>query len=152
MSRGLLVTLVTAVLVLALGVAGLATYVFVFMPKNAAPAAAKEAPAKTEQTSAVDPAFYTMKSFMTNLADKDRVRYIDVTISLGLKTADSKKFAESADPQIRHLILTQIRSMSAAELSGPEGKQKLAEAVKTCLNDLMKDHLSKVYITDMVIQ
>lgn len=153
MNRGLLIALVAAVLVLALGVAGIAGYVFFLMPKGTAAAAPPEPEVKAESHKpAGEATVHTMTKFVTNLADVDRLRYIDVTIGLGLKSADSEHFVEEAEIQIRDIILRQIRSLTAADLAGAQGADRLAQAVEEGLAEMLKEHLTKVYVTDMVVQ
>lgn len=152
MNRGLTIALVAAVAVLAIGVVGIAGYVFVVMPKSGAVA---EEPAEKKEESkkpAVETSFFKMNKFVTNLADTNQLRYIDVTIALGLKGPESEKFVKSAEPQIRHVILSQIRTLKAADLAGPEGKDKLAQVIHEGLVELLADHITNVYVTDMVIQ
>lgn len=151
MSRGLQIALVSAVLVLALGVAGLAGYVFFLMPNGAAASSDKTeaASAKADTTQVT----FKMKNFVTNLSDQDRIRYIDVTVALGLKSADSEAFVKAVEPQIRHVILSTVRNLSSTDLAGAQGRDKLAEAIASALSkDLLKGHLANVYITDMVVQ
>lgn len=149
MSRGLMIALVSAVLVLALGVAGIAAYVFVVMPGqgHAAEPAAAEAPAESKAGASVK-----LAKFVTNLADKDRVRYIDLTVALGVKSAEDATAIEGMEPEVRDVILSQIRNMSSQDLAGSDGKHRLAEAIQKGLADLLKEKLVKVYVTDMVIQ
>ncbi|MFZ5826789.1 MAG: flagellar basal body-associated FliL family protein [Bacillota bacterium] len=152
MNRGLIIALVAAVLVLAVGVAGIAGYVFLLMPKSAA--AKAEVPEKKEETkkAPVEVKVYKMTKFVTNLADTDRLRYIDVTIGLGLKSAESETFVKDTEPQIRDIVLRQIRSLTATELAGAQGADRLAQAIEQGLAEMLKDHMTKVYVTDMVVQ
>lgn len=148
MSRGLMIALVSAVLVLALGVAGIAVYVFVVMPGQGS---VEKVIVQETQTSKAG-ASVELKKFVTNLADTDRIRYIDLTVALGVKTAADKAEVEGMEPEVRHVILSQVRGMTSVDLSGASGKDKLAEAIKNGLADMLKDKLVKVYVTDMVIQ
>jgi flagellar basal body-associated protein FliL len=149
MSRGLMIALVSAVLVLALGVAGIAAYVFVVMPHSQGE---KAAVAETPKVEAKAGGTVPLKKFVTNLADKDRIRYIDVSIALGVKaTADAEEVAKM-EPEIRDVVLKQIRSLTSQDLSGSEGKDKMAEMIQKGLAELLNGKLVKVYVTDMVIQ
>lgn len=151
MSRGLMITLVSALLVLALGVAGIAVYVFIVMPGQNTEAKAK--PPETDSEAKAE-GFYQLKKFVTNLSDKEKIRYIDVSVALGMAGVESEAVVEKTEPQIRHVILSQIRSMSSADLLGAEGKDRLAEAIQKGLAEIasLKGHVVKVYVTDMVIQ
>lgn len=149
MNRGLLIALVAAVAVLAVGVAGIAGYVFWIMPKNAD--APKVDAAQSVAGPTLEKKIYKMAHFVTNLADTDRLRYIDVTIGLGMKT-DTDTVVKEAEPQIREVVLSEIRKFTSADLSGSAGQEKLATAIQGALQPLLQEHVSKVYISDMVIQ
>ncbi|HWI65940.1 MAG TPA: flagellar basal body-associated FliL family protein [Symbiobacteriaceae bacterium] len=149
MSKGLKIGLVGAIVVLFLGVAGLA-YMVLMRP---APAAAATTTEHTEPSSeAAHLEFLKLKNFVTDLADKDRARYVDVTVAVGLKDAAGLTEAKALENQVRDAILTQLRTRTAADLLGAPGKDKLAEAIKESLGKLLKDHLKAVYITDLVVQ
>lgn len=151
MSRGLMIALVSAVLVLALGVAGIAVYVFVVLPgQNAGgekPAAMAETHSETRAGASV-----RLNKFVTNLADKDRIRYIDLSVALGVRAESDVAAIEEMEPEIRDAILSQIRNMTSQDLAGSEGKNRMAEAIQKGLASLLKERLVKVYVTDMVIQ
>lgn len=149
MNRGLLIALVSAVLILAVGVAGIAAYVFLWMPQGGPPAAASAPPASEVAT---DAAFLKMDKFVTNLGDTDRLRYIDFSIALGLKSTDSEAKVKEAVIPVRDKILTQVRELKAADLAGANGKAKLAEVINKGLTELLPGHVTQVYVTDMVIQ
>lgn len=150
MNRGLLIALVAAIAVLAVGVAGIAGYVFVIMPKNAE--APKVEAAQATAAPALEKKIYKMSHFVTNLADTDRLRYIDVTIGMGMKTDGSDAVVKEAEPQIREVVLSEIRKLTSADLLGSQGQERLAAAIQEALMPLLRDHMTKVYVSDMVIQ
>lgn len=150
MSRGLMIALVSAVLVLALGVAGIAVYVFVVMPGQSQ--GGERAAVAEEHKESKAGASVPLKKFVTNLADKDRIRYIDLSVALGVKTEAHKAEIEAMEPEIRDAVLSQVRNMTSQDLSGSDGKNRLAQAIQQGLDELLKDKLVKVYVTDMVIQ
>lgn len=153
MNRRLLIVLVSAVAVLAIGLVCIAAYVFLILPgQQAAGDKATAAAAVAAAQSATE--FYSPKKFVTNLADKDRVRYVDVSVSLGTKDAAAKTELEKMEPQIRDAIISQIRKMTAQELSGAEGKERMAGAIQAGLEEIpgVSSFVLKVYVTDMVIQ
>ncbi len=153
MSKGLTITLVASVLVLALGVAGLAGYVFLKQPAAATtPAPAEKAQTETKETAVEAASFLKLKNFVTDLADKDRLRYADVTIALGLVDEVALEGSKKMESQIRDVILSQLRTKVAADLAGAAGKEKLAEDLMKSLAPVLKKQLTKVYITDLVIQ
>lgn len=147
MSKGLTITLVASVLVLALGVAGLAAWVFLKQPAIAAPA-----PSPAGHAIEPEVTFFKLKNFVTDLADKDRLRYVDVTISLALIDSKALETAKKNEPQIRDAILSQLRINLAVDLAGAAGKDKLAEELAKAVVPILKKQLTKVYITDLVVQ
>jgi|GEM_PF-4242129 len=150
MSRGLLVTLISAVVVLAVGMAAIAAYLF--LGPGIAPAASGEAPAETKEATPVG-ATVELEAFKTNLNDA-HIRYIDVTVALGVEDEGAAEELDAMTPQIRDVIIKRIRSMSAADLSGPDGTDKLAKAIEEGLGgiDGVSDLVLKVFVTDMMVQ
>ncbi|MBP2017002.1 flagellar basal body-associated protein FliL [Symbiobacterium terraclitae] len=148
MNRGLLVALVSAVVVLAVGVAGLAVYVWRFPPGSIAVGGAAVALGQP----AVEKAYYEMDKFVTNLADTDRLRYIQFSVALGLVSQNAKETAQEAEPQVRDVVLSHVRVLTSKDLNGAGGKERLAQAIKEGLDAILPGHVTRVYITDMVIQ
>lgn len=152
MNRGLIIALVASVLVLALAVAGLGAYVFFLQPVAAPAAESGKEKTKGTQETTVELEYLKLKSFVTDLADKDRPRYIDTSIALAFADKVSADAAKKLEPQIRDLILSQIRTRTAVELAGADGKEKLARSLQTSLAPLLKESLKAVFITDLVVQ
>jgi flagellar protein FliL len=150
MSKGLTITLVTATLVLTVAVAGIGAYVFLFQPTAAAEGAAHtEEPVEAAHAEA----FYLQPAaFLTNLADKERLRYINVSIALALKDEAALESAKKIEPQLRDVVLDHLRQKVAADFAGAEGKAKLAETLQAGLTQILKGSLTKVYVTDLVVQ
>jgi len=150
MNRGLVIGLVAAVIVLAAGQIGLGAWVFLG-PGRTAPTMQNQ-PAVDVSTDPADLVFFETDHFVTDLADKDRLRYVDVTVTLAMRNQKALEKAEQLEPQIRDTILGQLRLRTAPELAGSAGKSDLAEALQNALSGLLGDGLVKVYITDLVIQ
>ncbi|MDF2627619.1 MAG: fliL [Symbiobacteriaceae bacterium] len=153
MSRGLQIALIASVLLLALGVGGIGAYLFLFQPAPAA--ASTETHTEEEKTEAAhveEGHYFTTKNFVTDLADKDRLRYVDLTIALGMKDEAALEAAKGIEPQIRDLVLHQLRQQKAADFAGAEGKTRLAETLQTGLGEVLKGYLTRVYVTDLVVQ
>ncbi len=149
MSRGLLIALVASILVLALGVAGLGAYVFL-KPSGSAAVAETSSSKDVAKTTPLE--FLKLKNFVTDLADKDRLRYIDVTIALAVVDVKALEEAKKKEPQIRAMILSQLRERTSADLAGARGKDRLAEALNGPLAALLGDVFKGIYITDLVVQ
>lgn len=154
MNRGLIAALVAAVVILAVGVAGLAAYVIFILPQSGGLVAAGGGggTAVVAGEPVLEAAYYELDEFVTNLADKDRLRYIKFKVALGLRSASSEEVARNASPQVRDVVLSQVRELTAADLSGADGKERLAQAIKEGLDGLLPGHVTRVYVTDMVIQ
>lgn len=156
MSRGLGITLVALLLVLILGIAGLAGYVFFVMKPgalpSAVPAAQVEKAAEEETKKGAEPSFLKLKNFVTDLADKERLRYVDVAVAIAVTDDAALESAKKMEPQIRDVILSQLRSKVAGDLTGAAGKDKLAQELTEGLAPVLKKQLKKVYIVDLVIQ
>lgn len=154
MNRGLITALVAAVVILAVGVAGLAAYVIFILPQSGGLVAAGGGggTAVVAGEPVLEAAYYELDEFVTNLADKDRLRYIKFSVALGLRSGNSEQIARDAAPQVRDVVLSQVRELTAADLSGADGKERLAQAIKNGLDGLLPGHVTRVYVTDMVIQ
>jgi flagellar FliL protein len=86
----------------------------------------------------------------TNLSSGNIVR-----LSFKVET-DSKKAKEELQQrefQIRDIIISELANMSADQLDGKEGMDKLKETVKTKTNELMHEgKVNKVYTTSYILQ
>jgi len=149
MSRPLVIALVASILVLALGVAGIGAYVFL---KPSGPAAAVAVSSGKEATKTAPLEFLKLKNFVTDLADKDRLRYVDVTIAIAVVDAKALEDTKKRESQIRAIILSQLRERTSADLAGARGKDRLADTLSQPLNDLLGEVFKGVYITDLVVQ
>ena len=150
MSRGFMIALLAAVLVLGVGVVGLGVYVFLG-PGGAGAARPQSAP-PAESAEHGGQEFLKLKNFVTDLADKDRLRYVDVTIAVALNDAAGLEAAKKVELRMRDLVLGHLRSLAAATLAGASGKEKLAEELTRVISPLLQGQPVKVYVTDLVIQ
>jgi flagellar FliL protein len=86
----------------------------------------------------------------TNLSSGNIVR-----LSFKIET-DSKKAKEELEQrefQIRDIIISELANMTAAQLEGKEGMDKLKETVKQKANGLMQEgKVNKVYTTSYILQ
>lgn len=151
MSKGLQVALIAAIVLLALSVAALGAYLF--LSRGARPSDHKAVQSETTSSAKVaEGVFFKTKNFVTNLADSDRLRYVDATVALAVKDEAALEVAKTIEPQIRDTVLGQLRQRTAAELSGPAGKDKVAEALSAAISELLPGQLLKVYVTDLTVQ
>jgi flagellar protein FliL len=86
----------------------------------------------------------------TNLSSGNIVR-----LSFKIET-DSKKAKEELEQrefQIRDIIISELANMTAVQLEGKEGMDKLKETVKQKANGLMQEgKVNKVYTTSYILQ
>lgn len=150
MSRTRNRALVAAVLLLSLGVAGLAAYTF-FGPGRAEANSHELDQAEVPEPVAPELSFLTLEPFVTDLADRDRRRYLEVTVVLALKDEQSLEVARKMEPRIRDLILGQLRGSYAAELGGAQGKDQMVTQMRERLGEALKDRLEAVYITNLLV-
>ncbi|WP_046175049.1 flagellar basal body-associated protein FliL [Domibacillus indicus] len=86
----------------------------------------------------------------TNLASDDFIR-----ISFKIQTDSPEAMDEMTkrDFQAKDMIIQKLSEMTADDLKGEAGKQKLTETLKTDLNSIMQDgKVEAVYITSYIIQ
>lgn len=86
----------------------------------------------------------------TNLASDDFIR-----ISFKIQTDSPEAMEEMTkrDFQAKDIIIQKLSEMTADDLKGEAGKQKLTETLKTNLNSIMQDgKVEDVYITSYIIQ
>lgn len=151
MSRGLQIALVASTLVLVVAVGGIAAYLFLYSPGAGANQSHDAETAEATKTEA-EVFYYKPKNFLTDLADKERLRYVDLTIALAMKDEAAVEVAKKIEPQIRDTVLHHVRQQVAANFAGAAGKAWLAETLQTGLSELLKGQLVKVYVTDLVVQ
>jgi|GEM_PF-3068551 len=154
MSKGLTIAILGILVVLALGVGGLGYYVIVLGGSSGGHVAeAAEPEAKKEADSKYPAELFELKltKFTTDLADKDRQRYTEVTISLTFPAKEDAEAAKKLESMIRNTVLTVLRDRKAADLSGAEGKQKLIEALVKPLKEQLPK-LKEVFVTDLIVQ
>ncbi|CAH0181924.1 flagellar basal body-associated protein FliL [Peribacillus simplex] len=86
----------------------------------------------------------------TNLAGND---YIKISFMVLTENKKAKEELEKRNFQVKNIIITELSEMKAEELTGKKGKEKLQEALKTRMNELMEEgKVEKVYITSSILQ
>ncbi|MGG0790236.1 flagellar basal body-associated protein FliL [Peribacillus simplex] len=86
----------------------------------------------------------------TNLAGND---YIKISFMFQTESKKAKEELEKRNFQVKNIIITELSEMKAEELTGKKGKEKLQEALKTRMNELMEEgKVEKVYITSSILQ
>lgn len=93
-----------------------------------------------------------MPRFFTDLADRDRRRYVDITLTLLVKDEAVAKEVQEQMPVLRDAVLGYLRSQGAGELLGTAGKERLGEALVEVVSPVVDGGVRKVYVTDMLVQ
>lgn len=108
--------------------------------------------AQPGQTATMGP-LYTLDTFIVNLADQERNRYLRVTMDLELtESADANKINGRLS-QVRDNILMILPSKQFEEISSMEGKTALRNEIIASLNGLFNRRLvNNIFFTEFVVQ
>ena len=94
-----------------------------------------------------------LDSFVLNLADREDLRYLKMTIKLELDRPEEKTDFPTKLPAIRDSLLVLLSSKESHMLRTTNGKRRVKEEILTRLNGVMKKgKISDVFFTDFVIQ
>jgi flagellar FliL protein len=104
------------------------------------------------QMSQLGPLF-SLDTFIVNLADEERNRYLRITMDLELSApADSEKLDERL-PQIRDRILMILPSKRFDDIASVEGKTVLRDEIIGKLNSLFpRTVITNIFFTEFVVQ
>jgi flagellar FliL protein len=104
------------------------------------------------QAAALGP-LYSLDTFIVNLADAGRSRYLRVTMDLELAdSSDAGKLTERL-PQIRDSILMILPSKQFDDIAGMEGKIALRDEILAKLNSLFGNTVvTNIFFTEFVVQ
>ena len=107
-------------------------------------------------TSAQQPVVVTiwpMEAFVINIADTNGERYLKVVIQLEVSDPTVVPELEQLKPRLRDSILDLLTPKTYKELMDLAGKQRLREDIAGRVNNILtKGKVTKVYITDFVVQ
>lgn len=131
-SKKMLISIIAAVLVLALGGGG--AFFYVSKQRAAAAAAAEEdgggAPvAESRDAEKTLPVYLPMDNLVVNLADEGGERVAQVGITLQVRDAKASDEVKAYMPTIRSGVLMLLSQRTAAEMLTAQGKQKLIEDI-----------------------
>ncbi|MGD8991742.1 MAG: flagellar basal body-associated FliL family protein [Desulfobacterales bacterium] len=153
MSNKIMFLLIAVMLVLTVG---LAAGFFMMWGKlsdmNSAANAAVTTEAEQSQTAQLGTLF-SLETFIVNLADVERSRYLRVTMDLELaESADTDKLNDRL-PQVRDRILMILPSKTFEEIASVEGKTALRDEIIGKLNSLFpKEMVTNIFFTEFVVQ
>lgn len=117
---------------------------------KAAPAADGEAPVKVvEPTGMIE-----LGSFTANLIDPGGRKYLRATIVLVVEEKEAKKVEESklTFPRMRSSVLEVITGKASTELSTPEGRQALKQAVAETVHAIAHIAVHDVLFEEFIVQ
>lgn len=151
MSNKLIFLIVAVLLVVTLGLAG-----GFFMMWNKLSDLNTQANAAAQDQQVQTPALGTLfplDTFIVNLADQERSRYLRVTMDLELLApADSEKLNQRL-PQVRDRILMLLPSKRFADIASTEGKTALRDEIIGKLNGLFPGTvITNIFFTEFVVQ
>ena len=96
---------------------------------------------------------FTLETFIVNLADQERNRYLRVTMDLELsESTDAHRINERLS-QIRDTILMILPSKHFEEIASMEGKIALRDEIIAKLNGLFNQRVvTNIFFTEFVVQ
>ena len=91
--------------------------------------------------------------FVLNLADREELRYLKMTIQLELDQAETEAEFEKRVPAIRDALLVLLTSKESHHLRTVNGKRRIREEIMSRANRLMHNgKITNVFFTDFIIQ
>jgi len=91
--------------------------------------------------------------FLLNLADRDEVRFLKVSIKLELDRPEEKTDFQNRVPAIRDALLVLLSSKESQLLRTVNGKRRIREEIMTRVNGVMnKGKIANVFFTEFIIQ
>ncbi len=124
---------------------------------EAAPAKAEHGEAKGEKGKEGDKSgggvIKPLDTFIVNLADPSRPRYLKITIQLEMDKQETDAEVTSKMPQIRDSLIILLSSKTLEEISTAEGKYQMRDEILARINQFMKKgKVVGAYFTDLVVQ
>ena len=94
-----------------------------------------------------------LEPFLLNLADRDELRFLKVSIKLELDRPEEKTDYQNKVPAIRDALLVLLSSKESQLLRTVNGKRRIREEIQTRVNGVMsKGKVANVFFTDFIIQ
>ena len=152
-SKKLVLLIVLAVLVLG-GGGGAAWFLMGSSDEEEAHATEKNHEKETEDAHVDEPGpIVELDPFVLNLADREDLRYLKMTIKLELDRPEADTDYPAKIPAIRDSLLVLLSSKESHLLRTTNGKRRVREEILTRVNGVMKKgKIANVFFTDFVIQ
>ncbi len=94
-----------------------------------------------------------LEPFLLNLADRDELRFLKVSIKLELDRPEEKTDYPTKVPAIRDALLVLLSSKESQLLRTVNGKRRIREEIMTRVNGVLsKGKVANVFFTDFIIQ
>jgi len=108
----------------------------------------------TQQAQAAAPGpLFSLETFIVNLADQERSRYLRVTMDLELAKSTDAAVINDRLSQVRDSILMILPSRQFGEIASMEGKIALRDEIIARLNSLFnKKVVTNIFFTEFVVQ
>jgi flagellar FliL protein len=154
MSNKILLLLISVLLVLTIGLAGA-----FFMMWNKLSTLntqtnliANAQAAQNQVENSMGPIF-SLETFIVNLPDESRSRYLRVTMDLELNAKNDADMLSDRLPQIRDSILTILPSKRFEDIASIEGKTALRDEIIAKVNGILnKNVVSNIFFSEFVVQ
>lgn len=139
--KKLLIIIIAAVLVLVLG-AGAALFLMK-SKQNAEDLEEEEEVTETtkkkdQKKSEHPPVFVNLDPFTVNLVQENGEQYLQVALSVEFDNPEAEALMKANMPKVRDAIIRHLASKKASELANTEGKNTLAEELKTAINAILQ--------------
>lgn len=96
---------------------------------------------------------FSLETFIVNLADEERSRYLRVTMDLELVAATDTEKLNQRLPQVRDRILMILPSKRFEEIASVDGKTALRDEIISKLNSLFpRTVITNIFFTEFVVQ
>jgi flagellar FliL protein len=153
MSNKLIFLIVAVLLVITIGLAGGFFMMWSKLSSLSAQANAAAASEAEQTQAAALGTLFKLDTFIVNLADAERNRYLRVTMELELPDSSNTGKLEERLPQIRDSVLMILPTRRFADITSMEGKTALRDEIIAKLNELFAGNIiSNIFFTEFVVQ
>lgn len=137
-SKKLLIIIVAVVLLLVIAGGGAAYILLKKPPPDGEEDVAEETTKHKSKAEAHPSVFINLETFTVNLIPETGDQYLQVIISLEIDDPHAEPTLKGQMPKIRNNVMLLLSSQKASELMTKEGKEKLAEELKTEINNIVE--------------
>lgn len=121
--------------------------------KSAGHGEAKGGHEKKDATESKGSLMHPLDTFIVNLTDQGRTRYLKVTVQLEIEKQETVDLVKSKTPQIRDSLIILLSSKSIEEISTSEGKYQLRDEIVARVKQFVgTGAVVAAYFTDFVVQ